>query len=581
MRIEDISIELEKLKKIKDFNSIKSFCTKHLQQHKQHQGLLEALASAHYGLNEYESAITTYLTLIQVKPNSIVANLYLARIYTIIKNFKKADFYYLETRKLDQNFLLEMEYASFLAKHNMLNKALKIYNNCLKIEPDNFLIYYEIGNIFLKDRKFITAINYFKQSIQKNDRYFKCYNNLAIAYNNLGKTMLAIDSLKKSIAIEPNQSLTYSNLGLVYQAEGKLKEAIDNFNIAIDLNPSDGETHRYLSISKKYLKNDPHINQMSQLLSRTSNLNNKISLNFALAKAMEDIGDYNNASRYLNEGNTLQRSKFNNFSIQEVERQFSLLSEVFSLNFVNKTSDVSTKYLSVVPIFVLGLPRSGTTLVEQILSNHSRVYGCGEINDFTEAVNLVFPQPDTKEMLKDVANADNKRFQLIANYYFQKITQKTNKNYLTDKMPLNFKLIGFIRKCIPHAKIIHCFRNANDNLLSIYKNFFNQDLMPWAYDKLELKRYYEAYKKIMDHYKLVAGENIYDLCYEELTSSPKKNIENLLNFCNLAWEESCMDIENNNKPIFTASVIQARNKINTRSVNAWKNFSPFLTDLFI
>ena len=289
MQLADIYLELEKLIKIKDFNSIKNLCTEQLYQHSQHPGLLEALASAHYGLNEYESAITTYLTLIQVKPNSIVANLYLARLYTIIKNFKKADFYYLETRKLDQNFLLEMEYASFLAKHNMLNKALKIYNNCLKIEPDNFLIYYEIGNIFLKDRKFITAINYFKQSIQKNDRYFKCYNNLAIAYNNLGKTKLAIDSLKKSIVIEPNQSFTYSNLGLVYQAEGKLKEAIDNFNIAIDLNASDGEAHRYLSVSKKYQKNDPHIDQMSQLLNRTLNLNNKISLNFALRFDFKDI----------------------------------------------------------------------------------------------------------------------------------------------------------------------------------------------------------------------------------------------------------------------------------------------------
>ena len=581
MQLADIYLELEKLIKIKDFNSIKNLCAKHLHQHKQHPGLLEALASAHYHLNEYENAITTYLTLIQVKPSSIDANLYLARLYAVAKNFKKADFYYLETRKLDQNFHLEMEYASFLAKHNILNKALKIYNNCLKIEPDNFLIYFEIGNIFLKDRKFVTAINYFKQSIEKNDRYSKCYNNLAIAYNNLGKTQLAIDILKKSISIEPNQSFTYSNLGLVYQSEGKLKEAIDNFNIALHLNPSDGETHRYLSVSRKYLKEDPHIDQMSQLLNRTSNLNNKISLNFALAKAMEDIGDYSNASIHLNEGNTLQRSRFNNFSIQEVEQQFSLLSEVFSQNFINKTSDVNTKYLSVVPIFILGLPRSGTTLAEQILSNHSRVYGCGEINDFTEAVNLVFPHPDTKEMLKDVINADNDRFQLIANYYFQKITQKTNKNYLTDKMPFNFKLIGFIRKCIPHAKIIHCFRNSNDNLLSIYKNFFNQDLMPWAYDKSELKRYYKAYKKIMDHYKLVASENIYDLSYEELTSSPKKNIENLLNFCNLTWEESCMNIENNNKPIFTASVIQARNKINTRSVNTWKNFSPFVTDLFI
>ena len=156
-----------------------------------------------------------------------------------------------------------------MAKHNFINRALKIFNHCLKLDPNNFLVYYEIGNVFLKDKKFINAINYFKQSIEKKNNFYKSYNNLALAYNNLGKTKEAKEIFKKSIEVDPNIYLTYSNLGLVYQSEGNFEEAIKNFNKSLSLNLNDGETHRYLSVSKKYLKDDPHINQMIQLLKNT------------------------------------------------------------------------------------------------------------------------------------------------------------------------------------------------------------------------------------------------------------------------------------------------------------------------
>ena len=194
---------------------------------------------------------------------------------------------------------------------------------------------------------------------------------------------------------------------------------------------------------------------------------------------------------------------------------------------------------------------------------------------------MVFPDTDTKKMLNSIINSKDDRFKQLGENYLTRLAQKTTKKYITDKMPFNFKVIGIIKKSIPNAKIIHCFRNPNDNLLSIYKNFFNQDLMPWAYDKNELRLYYNAYKKLMNHYKLILKDYIFDLSYEELTSNPQKTVENLLNFCNLPWEDNCINIEKNNRPIFTASVSQARNKINTKSIESWKKFQQYLPELFI
>ena len=582
MELQNIYLELENLLKQKNYKSAKSKIAKYLEQYKKHAGLLEMLAIVHNKLNEYETSIATYLKLLSVNPHSVSANVNLARLYNLLNNFKEADHYYLEAKKLDQNILLEMEHGVFLVKHNFINRALKIFNHCLKLDPNNFLVYYEIGNVFLKDRKFINAINYFKQSIEKKNNFYKSYNNLALAYNSLGKTKEAKEIFQKSLEIEPNIYLTYSNLGLVYQSEGNFEEAIKNFNKSLNLNLNDGETHRYLSVSKKYIKDDPHINQMTDLLKKTNDKNNRISLNFALAKATEDIGDFKMSAMCLNEGNSLQRSKFKNFSIQEIEKQFSLIAKYFSYNFLTSNVELSKKFITpITPIFILGLPRSGTTLTEQILSSHSSVHGCGEINDLTESINSVFPDPDTKKMLKSIIYSKENQLQQVAENYFHRIAQTTTKKYITDKMPFNFKVIGIIKKSIPNAKIIHCFRNPNDNLLSIYKNFFNQDLMPWAYDKNELRLYYNAYRKLMEHYKLILNDYIFDLSYEELTSNPKKTVENLLSFCNLPWEDNCINIEKNNRPIFTASVSQARNKINTKSIESWKKFQQYLPELFI
>lgn len=578
---ENIYQNLNNLLKRKDFESLKKKTTNYLQEYKDDIGLLEFLAVSLTNLKEWENAIAIYLKLLTVNSNSITINISLARLYDLLERYVDANIYYLNCLRLDNNFLLKMEYGVFLTKYKKYSEALIIFNECIDLDQNNFLPYFEIGNLFLKDKKFINAINYYKQSIEKNKNFYKSYSNMAAAYNHLGRTKDAIVFYKKSIEVDSSIFLNYSNLGLVLQSQGDFAEAIENFNKALLLNPNDGETHRYLSVSQKYTKDHPHIQKMIEILKNTHDDKNRISLNFALAKAMEDSGLYEQASKYLNDGNYLQRLKFKNFSIDSVIKQFELLSKTFSYNFVSKKTNFKNNKPHSVPIFILGMPRSGTTLAEQILSSHTEVYGCGEINDLTDSINAVFTSLDTKKMMQEILKASDYKFEKIAKNYLDSISQKTNKNFITDKMPFNFKVIGIIKRCFPDAKIIHCYRNKNDNLLSIYKNFFNQDIMPWAYDAKELNLYYQSYAKLLKHYKLILDDYIFDLEYENLTRNPKQVIEKLLSFCNLSWQDNCLNIENNNKPIFTASVTQARQKINTNSIESWKRFEQYIPNLFI
>jgi len=152
--------------------------------------------------------------------------------------------------------------------------------------------------------------------------------------------------------------------------------------------------------------------------------------------------------------------------------------------------------------------------------------------------------------------------------------------FITDKLPLNFQLIGLIFSCIPNAKIIHCTRNPNDNCLSIYKNYFWQEVMPWSYNQVELNSYYNLYKDLMIYYNSVFKFKIFNINYESLISSPENNIKELIDYCGLNWEENCLQFYRNKNVVKTASVAQVRSKLYASSVDSWKKYQDFLPDLF-
>lgn len=580
----DKSIIFKEFKKLLDQKQIielKNKSTLHLQNNPNDLFAIEFLGISQFILKEFKESSQTFKIALGIDKDSTTSLLHLARISNIFKDYNTANTFYSKLIEVEKkNYFYFIEYASFLIHIKKINNAISVLNNSIKINEKLFNAYSLLGLIFLQADKFANAISYYNKSLECNPKNPKDLSNIGYCYYKLEKINKSKYYFLKSIEVDSNFSIAYSNLGLAHQTEGNFIEAISSYKKCLEINPNDCETYRLLSMTTKLDLKDIHVKNMVKIFSSTISSSDKISLGFALAKVMDDNKKYSESAMYLDQANKLRRDGFFKFNITQVEEQFTLIERTFTHSFFLKNNASFDREIT--PIFILGMPRSGTTLTEQILSNHPKVHGCGEINDLTDSINEYFPELDSALMLENIFRASRDLFKNIGNKYISSLKKYSNtKLFFTDKMPFNFKVIGLIKVCLPNAKIIHCYRNPNDNLLSIYKNNFSKDIMPWAYSQSELKKYYKLYNKLMEHYKKVLGGFIYNFDYDILTKNPEQEILKLVKFCNLDWNDACLKVEQNNKPIFTASINQAREKIHTDSYNSWKKFENYFPDLFL
>ena len=258
-----------------------------------------------------------------------------------------------------------------------------------------------------------------------------------------------------------------------------------------------------------------------------------------------------------------------NFNISNEIKNFYKVKEAFKENKADPLTNYGQKI-----IFILGMPRSGTTLAEQILSSHKNVYGAGELGFLKEAIedNLYEKDDDfnlTSENLKKVKDCYLKKIKIFEN----------KKEYLIDKAPLNFKWIGIISIIFPNSKIIHCKRNPMDICWSNYKNFFASKLMNYSYDFKDLAFFYKAYDDLMKFWSNDKKINVFDLIYEDLIYDKTKQTKRLLKFCDLDWDENCLNFHKNKKTVSTASLAQVRQPLYTSSVKKWESYSEELAEL--
>jgi hypothetical protein len=227
------------------------------------------------------------------------------------------------------------------------------------------------------------------------------------------------------------------------------------------------------------------------------------------------------------------------------------------------------------------MPRSGTSLVEQIISSHPDVFGGGELSYLANSINKHFNYVDPLVFFGSVRNEKGSNFYKIGQDYIELVNNfSQDKKYFTDKMPVNFRLIGFIKIALPDAKVIHCQRIAQDTCLSIFKNYFGKDVMPWAYNQQELNLYYKNYRKLMDYWNKILPNFIYNVSYENLTNNQEEESKKLIKYCGLDWHESCLNFYKNKRSVSTASANQVRQNIYTSSINTWKNYEGHLIELF-
>jgi len=476
---------------------------------------------------------------------------------------------------IDKKTILDLLQLVKMGKFNLAeNKARTLITRY----PNAFLIYSILGLCLINQNQIKKGIDCYKIAIKIKPNFFQAYNDLGIVYKNIGKIDEAIICYENAIKFKPDFAEAYNNLGLILMDKGKITEAKEKFRKVISLNPSFAYAHRHLSVITKYTKNDSHIEEMKKAFEdKKIQDTQKMHLSFALGKAFEDLQEYENAFEYFTIGNKLRRAKFN-YNINNDVIFFESLKKIFNKDLLKKFESHGNQDKT--PIFIVGMFRSGTTLVEQILSSHPKVFGGGESRVLNQIIINSITQKTSNKIPKNLSEFDSLTFNKIGNSYINAARKFQPKyEYITDKQPTNFRWIGFIKLALPNAKIIHCTRNPMDNCLSIYKNYFNFNDNPYSYNLDELGQYYNLYKNIMNFWHNLIPGFIYDISYEKLIENQEEETRKLLDKCSLEWDENCINFFKNKRSVNTASVMQVRKPLYKDSIESWKKYEKNLSPL--
>ena len=383
----------------------------------------------------------------------------------------------------------------------------------------------------------------------------------------------------KLITLEPDNGGNWYNLASMQRFQGRIEQAMESLDRAILLNGKDYEAYLLRSDLCKQTSASNHIAQLQGLLDDGIDVPaGEVQICFALAKELEDIGNSQESFETLSRGATLRR-KHINYHVEDDLKTIAAIMESFgTAMFANPSKGLSTRE----PVFVIGLPRTGTTLVERILGNHPEVFAAGELNNF--AVQLMqqvrqqsgAQELSRKELVQQTANLD---YNKLGQTYLESTRPLTgHTTHFVDKMPLNFLYAGLIHRAMPNAKIIHLSRHPMDTCYSNYKCLF-QDAYPWSYDLGEIALYYSAYHQLMTHWNSVMPGVIHELAYEDLVGDVEGQARKLLDFCDLTWDSQCVLFHESRATSTTASATQVRQPVYQSSVNRWKSYREQLSPL--
>lgn len=472
-----------------------------------------------------------------------------------------------------------------LQGQGLQGQALDCYRKAIAVSPTHAPSYFNqavaLGHLGQTD----ASIDSYQEAIRIRPDYPIALCNLGVAYKSRGQLDTALACYQKALEGDPQLAVAHNNLGSAYRDLGRFDEAIASFRRAIDLDPGLAEAHRQLADMKTFTSQDKDVEALIRNYQQPDvRADQKMLYAFALAKAMEDLQDYDAAFGYLQSGNRLKRQSLD-FSIAVERQRFENLKALFSKDlFDHNTTPGAT---DPAPIFIVGMPRSGTTLVEQILSSHRNVYGAGELNALRQAVSDGLGTLTHALLQGQGPGIDPARFVKTGDRYLELLqaarelqgNSDPDVRHVTDKMPDNFRLIGLIRLILPNARVIHCTRDPMATCLSIYKRLFAVEGLQFSYDLGELGHYYNLYRDLMAHWRSALPGFIYDVSYEDLVADQETCTRALVSRCGLDWDPNCLRFEKSARPVQTASATQVRKPIYTRSLALWQKYEAHLKPL--
>ena len=456
-------------------------------------------------------------------------------------------------------------------------KPLVAANRAVQLAPENIACLTQQANCLVDDGEFKKAQSIAEKALALNPADAFIYDKLGLIFNRCGELTTAYQCFKKATELQPKTTHFLFNLAALQRAMGLTDEARQSFTAVIACEPDNSSA--YLARSGLYKASDElnAVNELKQALAKAKHPHSKVKLNFALAKELEDMQQYQNSFSYLQAGNDIRKQHMDYQVANDVQAMEAITNSFSPKNYSAITAGFDTEE----PIFIIGLPRTGTTLLERIITSHTEVFSAGELQNFS--INLV-KQAQQKlgqglnrsDLIKQSVNLD---YDALGRCYLESTRPRTGSHkHFVDKLPLNFLYAGLIHKALPEAKIIHLTRSPMDACYAIYKTLFEQ-AYPFSYQLSDLAQYYLAYRRLMDHWQTLLGDNLYHVAYEDLVNQQEQTSRALIDYCRLDWQPECLHFEKNSAPTSTASATQVREGIYKSSVAKWRNYEQQLQPL--
>jgi len=532
-------------------------------------------------LHRFEEAEAAYRRALAINPNYAEALNNLGSVLRDLGRPAEAEHAYKRALALKPNYLEAANNLVLAYKdQERFDEALGAAQAALQLQPKNGDALAYTGAVYMEQKKIELALDALKKSLAIQPNKPETLNVMARAWMEAGRADDEVECCSRAIALKPSYADPYNNMGNALKELGRFDEALAVFDKALALSPHEASgIYANLSDAKTFrARDDGHLLGMEKLLAGKLSEEREIHLRFGAAKAFDDLKLYDEAFRHLLAGNALKRKSIAYDEAATLE-YFDRIRRTFTAEVVQSKSNQG--FASTAPIIIVGMPRSGTTLVEQILASHPRVAGAGELKDLSDTVNNVRNRDGTlapyPEYVPVLSEAELSR---IGETYVAKLARRApGVERITDKMPSNFYFVGLVHLALPGAKIVHTNRNAADTCVSCFSKLFSGELNQ-TYDLGEIGRYYRAYHQLMAQWRSILPPDAFlDVQYEEVVADTERQARRILDYCGLDWDPRVLDFHRTRRPIKTASSAQVRRPIYGSSVARWRNYERHLGSL--
>ena len=482
-------------------------------------------------------------------------------------NFTKAADQYLQIlRKNPQNATAWNNLANCQASTGDVEAAQNSYQKALEFAPKNPHVYFNVANLYRKNGRLDAATEYYIKCLNIEPKHAQAHLNLGIAYADSNNYAKAEESYRSAIEhFNPQNPDPFYNLALLYQEIGNVDLAIENYMLSLQVDASFAKSYRGITQLDKFQASEEWLKQLLDVYRRCKKEGlDEAEIGFAIYYCCKKLGHYKRGLHYLLQANSNVRSR-QPYSIKQEKRGFEFFKSASDQ--VSRIPDLNFKKNKKTPVFIVGVPRSGTTLIERVLTAHSQIFGCGELNHMKNLCDQHIRQGCS---MAEAIHA------IRLEYYHRAAPLQGKEKFFTDKMPTNFLFLPLMSCAFPEAKFVHVYRTPAATIWSNFERHFPIGGLDYSYDLNDMVSYYELYRNSMSSYSKMMGEKIFHLDYDQFVQDPRRLTELLFKYMGISVEEAVYSPHEVAQSVLTASHEQVRRPIYKGSSNNWEVFEEFL-----